>query len=330
MSPTMSGASGAPRIPSAHAVIARTMSRPCWPRVSTGSADPDSSRQSKLTSVSLRSVVRGTSRAVVRPIASSGAASGTVKWTLWRRRNVVLSRYSRASTRRCTQSGWASSNRMVSRPATSPSSAPRAPPAATARSSRSLRRGDAIRPADARSSAGRYTGARTSRAHLGDTLPSVSSVFEILKADGFEEVAFFHDSPTGLRAIVAIHSTALGPALGGTRFYPYASEDEAVMDVCRLAQGMTYKHAVCGNDQGGGKAVIIGDPTRDRSEALLRAYGRFVEGLSGRYITAEDVGTSQADMDLIRRETRHVTGVSESLGGSGTRRRPRPGACCGP
>jgi glutamate dehydrogenase/leucine dehydrogenase len=145
----------------------------------------------------------------------------------------------------------------------------------------------------------------------------VSPVFDILKADGFEEVAFFHDSATGLRAIVAIHSTALGPALGGTRFYPYASEEEALVDVCRLAQGMTYKHAVCGNDQGGGKAVIIGDPAVDRSEALLRAYGRFVEGLSGRYITAEDVGTSQADMDLIRRETRHVTGVSESLGGSG-------------
>ena len=145
----------------------------------------------------------------------------------------------------------------------------------------------------------------------------MSSVFDILETDGFEEVAFFHDSPTGLRAIVAIHSTALGPALGGTRFYPYASEDEAVVDVCRLAQGMTYKHAVCGNDQGGGKAVIIGDPARDKNEALLRAYGRFVDGLSGRYITAEDVGTSQADMDLIRRETRHVTGVSESLGGSG-------------
>ncbi|HEY6697369.1 MAG TPA: Glu/Leu/Phe/Val dehydrogenase dimerization domain-containing protein, partial [Acidimicrobiales bacterium] len=145
----------------------------------------------------------------------------------------------------------------------------------------------------------------------------MSAVFDILKADGFEEVAFFHDSPTGLRAIVAIHSTALGPALGGTRFYPYASEDEAIVDVCRLAQGMTYKHAVCGNDQGGGKAVIIGDPATDKSEALLRAYGRFVEGLSGRYITAEDVGTNQADMDLVRRETRHVTGVSESLGGSG-------------
>ena len=138
-----------------------------------------------------------------------------------------------------------------------------------------------------------------------------------MEADGFEEVVFFHDRPTGLRAIVAIHSTALGPALGGTRFYPYASEAEAVVDVCRLARGMTYKHAVCGNDMGGGKAVIVGDPGDDKSEALLRAYGRFVDGLGGRYVTAEDVGTSQADMDRIRRETPHVTGVSESLGGSG-------------
>ena len=135
--------------------------------------------------------------------------------------------------------------------------------------------------------------------------------------DGFEEVVGCDDPSTGLRAIVAIHSTALGPALGGTRFYPYASEDDALVDVCRLAQGMTYKHAVCGNDLGGGKAVIIGDPATLRSEALLRAYGRFVEGLSGRYLTAEDVGTTQADMDLIHRETAHVTGVSESLGGSG-------------
>jgi leucine dehydrogenase len=139
----------------------------------------------------------------------------------------------------------------------------------------------------------------------------------VLTADGFEQVAYCHDAPTGLRAIVAIHSTALGPGLGGTRFYPYASEDDALVDVCRLAKGMTYKHAVCGNDLGGGKAVILGDPDRLRSEALFRAYGRFVEGLSGRYLTAEDVGTTQADMDIIRRETRHVTGVSESLGGSG-------------
>jgi leucine dehydrogenase len=146
---------------------------------------------------------------------------------------------------------------------------------------------------------------------------NVPGVFDILTTDGFEQVAYCHDPGTGLRAIIAIHSTALGPSLGGTRFYPYASESDALVDVCRLARGMTYKHAVCGNDLGGGKAVILGDPAQLRSEALLRAYGRFVEGLSGRYLTAEDVGTTQADMDVIRRETRHVTGVSESLGGSG-------------
>ncbi|MGE3620354.1 MAG: Glu/Leu/Phe/Val dehydrogenase [Acidimicrobiia bacterium] len=139
----------------------------------------------------------------------------------------------------------------------------------------------------------------------------------LMVSRGFEQVTFLHDAPTGLRAIVAIHSTVLGPSLGGTRFHPYASEADALVDVCRLAEGMTYKHAVAGLDQGGGKAVILGDPRRIRTEALLRAYGRFVEGLAGRYVTAEDVGTSQADMDLIRRETRHVTGVSESLGGSG-------------
>jgi leucine dehydrogenase len=149
------------------------------------------------------------------------------------------------------------------------------------------------------------------------TLGPVTGVFDIAAAEGFEQVAFCHDRATGLRAIVAIHSTALGPGLGGTRFYPYATEHDALVDVCRLAKGMTYKHALCGNDLGGGKAVIIGDPRTLRSEALLRAYGRFVEGLNGRYITAEDVGTSQADMDLIRRETRYVTGVSPSLGGSG-------------
>ena len=142
-------------------------------------------------------------------------------------------------------------------------------------------------------------------------------VFNILEAGGFEQVACCHDARTGLRAIVAIHSTALGPALGGTRFYPYATEHDALVDVCRLARGMTYKHAVCGNDLGGGKAVIWGDPATQKSEALLRAYGRFVGGLAGRYVTAEDVGTTQADMDLVRRETRHVTGVSTSLGGSG-------------
>jgi leucine dehydrogenase len=147
-----------------------------------------------------------------------------------------------------------------------------------------------------------------------------NGVFDVLRSGGLEQVAYCHDGATGLRAIVAIHSTALGPALGGTRFYPYPDERAALEDVCRLARGMTYKHAVCGNDLGGGKAVILGDPAQLRPparEALLRAYGRFVDGLAGRYLTAEDVGTTQADMDLVRRETPHVTGVSESLGGSG-------------
>jgi valine dehydrogenase (NAD+) len=143
------------------------------------------------------------------------------------------------------------------------------------------------------------------------------SVFAHAAVEGFEQVAFCHHGPSGLRAVIAIHSTALGPALGGTRFLPYASEEEAVADVCRLARGMTYKHAVSGLDCGGGKAVILGDPATTRSEALIRAYARFIDGLGGRYLTAEDVGTTQADMDLIRRVTPHVTGVSEGLGGSG-------------
>lgn len=141
-------------------------------------------------------------------------------------------------------------------------------------------------------------------------------IFERVNGDAYEQVVFCHDRPTGLRAIVAIHSTRLGPSLGGTRFYPYPGEDEALEDVLRLARGMTYKAALAGLDLGGGKAVILGDP-RDKTESLLRAYARFVDSLGGRYITAEDVGTTQADMDTIRRETRHVTGVSPSLGGSG-------------
>src|SRR5712691_7572216 len=141
-------------------------------------------------------------------------------------------------------------------------------------------------------------------------------IFEALGGE-FEQVVFFHDPPSGLRAIVAIHSTALGPALGGTRFYPFQSEEEALHDVLRLARGMTYKAAAAGLDLGGGKAVIIGDPKRIKSEELLRAYGRFIETLGGRYITAEDIGTNRDDMDIIRRETRYVTGVSPELGGSG-------------
>ncbi len=133
----------------------------------------------------------------------------------------------------------------------------------------------------------------------------------------YEEVVFFHDAPSDLRAIVAIHSTALGPALGGTRFHPFESEEDALADALRLARAMTYKAAAGGLDLGGGKAVIIGDPQRDKTEELLRAYGRFIESLGGRYITAEDVGTFRPDMDVLRRETRWVTGVSKRLGGSG-------------
>jgi glutamate dehydrogenase/leucine dehydrogenase len=143
------------------------------------------------------------------------------------------------------------------------------------------------------------------------------NTFDRIEAGDHEQVVFCHDRATGLRAIIAIHSTALGPSLGGTRFYPYPSEDAALTDVLRLAEGMTYKAAVAGLDQGGGKAVIIGDPGRVRTEQLMLAYGRFIDSLSGRYITAEDVGTTQADMDLLSRVTRYVTGTSEALGGSG-------------
>ena len=142
-------------------------------------------------------------------------------------------------------------------------------------------------------------------------------VFDRIGGDDYEQVVFCHDRGTGLRAIVAVHSTRLGPALGGTRFYPYASEADGLEDVLRLARGMTYKAAAAGLHLGGGKAVIFGDPHRDKSEALLRAYARHVEALGGRYLTAEDVGTTQADMDIVRRETRFVTGVSRELGGSG-------------
>ncbi|HEX2235273.1 MAG TPA: Glu/Leu/Phe/Val dehydrogenase [Actinomycetota bacterium] len=143
------------------------------------------------------------------------------------------------------------------------------------------------------------------------------SVFEQISGEGFEQIVFCSDDHSGLRAIVAIHSTALGPALGGTRFFPYPSEGDALQDVLRLAKGMTYKAAAAGLDLGGGKAVIIGDPKRDKTEELLRAYGRFVETLGGRYITAEDVGTALGDMDVVRRESRWVTGCSHTYGGSG-------------
>lgn len=132
-----------------------------------------------------------------------------------------------------------------------------------------------------------------------------------------EQVVYGADAGTGLRCIIAVHSTALGPSLGGTRFYPFATEEEALVDVLRLSRAMTYKAACAGLDLGGGKAVIIGDPETDKSEALLRAYGRFVESLSGRYITACDVGTYPADMEIVARETRWATGADPAHGGSG-------------
>lgn len=132
-----------------------------------------------------------------------------------------------------------------------------------------------------------------------------------------EQVVFCNDPATGLRAIVAIHSTALGPALGGTRFHPYSSTAEAVADVLDLSRGMSYKAALAGLDLGGGKAVILGDPAQLKSEGLLRAYGRFVQSLNGRYYTACDVGTYSADMDHIARECSYVTGRTVAHGGAG-------------
>lgn len=126
---------------------------------------------------------------------------------------------------------------------------------------------------------------------------------------GHEQVVFCHDPASGYQGIIAIHDTSLGPALGGTRFWQYASADEAVVDALRLARGMTYKAAVAGLDLGGGKSVILGNNKRSDREAIFRAHGRFVDSLGGRYITAEDIGTSPADMEFVRRETRYVAGL---------------------
>ncbi len=134
---------------------------------------------------------------------------------------------------------------------------------------------------------------------------------------GHEQVVFCQDKPSGLKAIIAIYSTALGPALGGTRFHPYATEAEALHDVLELSRAMAYKNALAGLDHGGGKAVIWGDPDTDKTEPLLRAYGRFVASLGGRYYTACDVGTYVQDMDVIARECPYVTGRSEAHGGAG-------------
>ncbi|MCL6515792.1 Glu/Leu/Phe/Val dehydrogenase [Alicyclobacillus sp.] len=142
-------------------------------------------------------------------------------------------------------------------------------------------------------------------------------LFSYLEQYGYEQVVFCHDRASGLRAIIAIHDTTLGPALGGCRMWTYASEEDALLDALRLARGMTYKAAAAGLNLGGGKTVVIGNPKTDKSEALFRALGRYIQSLGGRYITAEDVGTDVRDMDLIHLETDYVTGVSQAYGSSG-------------
>ena len=134
---------------------------------------------------------------------------------------------------------------------------------------------------------------------------------------GHEQVVFIQDPKTGLRGIIAIHSTVLGPALGGTRMYPYASEDDALRDVLELSRGMTYKAAAAGLNLGGGKAVIIGDPRTDKSESLLRAFGRFVNRLNGLFYTGEDVGTDVRDLETVAKETAYVGGLAREHGGGG-------------
>ncbi len=141
--------------------------------------------------------------------------------------------------------------------------------------------------------------------------------FERLYSEGHEEVVFFSDPSCNLKAIIAIHDTTLGPALGGTRMWPYSSTEDAVEDVLRLSKGMTYKASISGLNLGGGKAVIIGDPQKDKSEALFRSYGRFIESLNGRYITAEDVNISVKDIEYIFTETSNAVGVAKIHGGSG-------------
>ncbi|NJN27667.1 MAG: Glu/Leu/Phe/Val dehydrogenase [Cyclobacteriaceae bacterium] len=142
-------------------------------------------------------------------------------------------------------------------------------------------------------------------------------IFGELAKNDHEQLIFCHDSHTGLKAIIGIHSTVLGPALGGTRMWNYTSDTQALHDVLRLARGMTYKAAISGLNLGGGKAVIIGDVQKIKNEALLRRFGKFVESLNGKYVTAEDMNMSPDDMEYIAMETRHVTGLSESIGGGG-------------
>ena len=135
------------------------------------------------------------------------------------------------------------------------------------------------------------------------------SVFDHIEFDEHEHVAFCHDKGTGLKAIIAVHNSQLGPALGGCRMWPYANSDEALNDVLRLSKGMTYKAAMANLNQGGGKAVIIGDPRAHKTPEMMLAMGRFVESLSGKYISAEDSGMSVADLRTMAQETTYISGT---------------------
>lgn len=146
---------------------------------------------------------------------------------------------------------------------------------------------------------------------------ATTSVFAQVEKMGHEQIVFCHDEETGLKAIVGVHNTVLGPSLGGLRMWNYQSEADALNDVLRLSRGMSFKNSIAGLNLGGGKAVIIGDPRQHKTEALLRAFGKFVENLNGKYITAEDVGMTTRDIEIISAETDHVAGMPESRGGLG-------------
>ncbi|MGL4596890.1 MAG: Glu/Leu/Phe/Val dehydrogenase dimerization domain-containing protein, partial [Bacteroidia bacterium] len=150
-----------------------------------------------------------------------------------------------------------------------------------------------------------------------ETKATTNGPLSQMSLNDHEQVVFCNDNTTGLKAIIAIHNTTLGPALGGTRMWSYASEGEALHDVLRLSRGMSFKASVAGLNLGGGKAVIIGDARKNKNEALMRRFGKFVNSLGGKYITAEDVGISTRDMEQVFMETKHVTGIPEALGGSG-------------
>jgi leucine dehydrogenase len=154
----------------------------------------------------------------------------------------------------------------------------------------------------------------SSLATIDEKASGALALFDTIAEMGHEQLVICHDKSSGYRGIIAVHDTTLGPALGGTRFWQYATDEDAIIDALRLARGMTYKNAVAGLNLGGGKAVIIGDNRTTKREMIFRAHGRFVDSLGGRYVTAEDVGTSTADMDFVHMETDYVAGLEQKSG----------------